>query len=54
MRTLVVLWDTDSTCQFARLYLVAPKSGDARTAESYWQTGSWPDRAAWVRWNHFE
>jgi hypothetical protein len=37
LRTLVVLWDTDSTWQFSRLYLVAPKSGDARTAEAYWQ-----------------
>ncbi len=37
LRTLVVLWDVDSTWQFAHLYLVAPKSGDARTAESYWQ-----------------
>jgi hypothetical protein len=37
LRTLVVLWDTNSTWQFAHLYLVAPKSGDARTAESYWQ-----------------
>ena len=37
LRTLVVLWDTDSTWQFAHLYLVAPKSGDARTAEFYWQ-----------------
>ena len=37
LRTLVILWDTDSTWQFSRLYLAAPKSGDARTAEAYWQ-----------------
>jgi hypothetical protein len=37
LRTLVILWDTDSTSQFSRLYLVAPKNGDARTAEAYWQ-----------------
>jgi hypothetical protein len=37
LRTLVLLWDTDSSWQFAHLYLVAPKSGDARTAEFYWQ-----------------
>lgn len=37
LRSLVILWDTDSTWQFCHLYLVAPKSGDARTAEAYWQ-----------------
>lgn len=37
LRTLVILWDVDSTWQFAHLYLVAPKGGDARTAEFYWQ-----------------
>jgi hypothetical protein len=33
----VILWDTDSTWQFSHLYLVAPKTGDERTAEAYWQ-----------------
>ena len=37
LRSVVILWDTDSTWQFSHLYLVAPKSGDARTAEAYWQ-----------------
>jgi hypothetical protein len=37
LRTLVILWDINSTWQFSHLYLVAPKSGDARTAEAYWQ-----------------
>ena len=37
LRTLVILWDIDSGWQFAHLYLVAPKSGDARTADFYWQ-----------------
>jgi hypothetical protein len=37
LRSLVVLWDTDSTWQFSHLYLAAPKTGDARTAEAYWQ-----------------
>ena len=37
LRSLVVLWDTDSTWAFNHLYLAAPKSGDARTAEAYWQ-----------------
>ena len=37
LRSLVILWDTDSTWQFSNLYLVAPKMGDERTAEAYWQ-----------------
>jgi len=37
LRSLVILWDTDSTWQFSHLYLVAPKTGDERTAEAYWQ-----------------
>jgi len=37
LRTLVILWDINSIWQFSHLYLVAPKSGDARTAEAYWQ-----------------
>jgi len=37
LRSLVILWDTDSTWAFNHLYLAAPKSGDARTAEAYWQ-----------------
>lgn len=37
LRSLVILWDTDSTWQFSHLYLAAPKTGDERTAEAYWQ-----------------
>jgi hypothetical protein len=37
LRSLVILWDTDSTWQFSHLYLTAPKTGDERTAEAYWQ-----------------
>ena len=37
LRSLVILWDTDSAWQFSHLYLVAPKTGDERTAEAYWQ-----------------
>ena len=37
LRSLVLLWDTDTTWQFSHLYLAAPKTGDERTAEAYWQ-----------------